>query len=484
MQSFLRPILFVDGLFLLILGAFMFLPILAGLFIENQEWQVFAISSAITLFFGFTLIFLNQDFRPKKISVKQAFLLTTFSWVSLGFFASLPFKFGIAGFTFLDSIFESSSAITTTGATIFIDLENLSDGILLWRSLLQWFGGIGIIVMAMAIMPILKIGGMSLFRAESSDNSQRHVPRVARLCFGIFLTYLILTICCIIGLFLAGMNWFDAINHGFTTIATAGFSTRNESIAYFDNVAIEMVMIFFMLLSVIPYVLYIYLFTGKSALFFKEQQILFFGKILLASYVCMFCWLYYSLNLPFEKALRGSLFNVTSLITTSGFANADYSAWGGFIIILVFLLAIIGGCTGSTSGGVKIFRIQVLVSSVRTQIHRLIHPHGIFNPQYNKKPITEQTINAVLSFVVIFFICVVLLAIILSLTGLDYITSVSGSVAMLTNLGPGLGETIGPAGNYAQVNDFAKSALIMGMFLGRLEIFTILVLFSRSFWRS
>jgi len=480
----IRPILLVIGVLLFLLSIAMLFPALADIYTDNDDWKVFVSSSFFTAFVGISLYLTNKGQKGQNLNLKQAFILTTATWVSLVLFSSVPLYLHSPDFGFTNAFFEAMSGLTTTGATVMVGLDDMPAGILLWRSILQWLGGIGIIVMAMAILPMLKIGGMQLFRTESSDKSDKVLPRITQLCGAITGVYLTFTIICGFSLYAAGMGAFDALCHAMTTIATAGFSTRDDSIGYFDSLHIEMVMVFFMIASGIPYVLYIQLMRGNSVKLLKDAQVRWYLAIIGFSVLIITAWLIFGMGWAPEDALRSASFNIVSVTTTTGFASNDYYLWGSFPIVFIFLLAVVGGCTGSTTGGIKIFRYQVLFETAKTQINRLIQPHGIFKPLYNGKPISDAASASVLSFFILFAFCFTMLAILLSLTGLDYMTSMSAAASMMANLGPGLGDIIGPSGNYSSLSDIAKWLLTLGMLIGRLEIFTVLILFSPYFWKS
>lgn len=478
-----KPILYVLGILLTALSSFMLIPAFFDYFYDNENWVAFLLSSFITSFIGINLIFTNKGYQG-RINIKQAFILTSFSWFLLASFSSLPFIFSTSGLDFTDSYFEAMSGLTTTGATIIQDLERMSRGILIWRSLLQWIGGVGIIVVALAILPMLNIGGMQLFKTESSDRSEKILPRTAQVSMAIAGIYLFQTLLCFILLNFAGMNDFDALNHAFTTVSTAGFSTHNESIAYFDNVAIEVIMTSFMLLGGIPFVLFIAFIQGNIRIFSNNSQIRNYLYLIGLSVFVLSLWLVQFENMNFTTAIRYASFNLISVITTSGFASYDYAKWLGLPLMMIFMLSVVGGCTGSTSGGIKIFRFEILFITAKNQIAKLIQPNSVIIPKYDGKLVSKEIVTSIMGFMILFAISFIFLALILSLANLDFLTSISGAAAILSNLGPALGDVIGPAGNYSSLPDFAKWALAFAMLVGRLEIYTMLVLFSARFWND
>jgi trk system potassium uptake protein len=480
-----RAIFLVIGYFLCFFASLMLIPLSVELYFGHPNWEAFAMAIAIEFCSGICFILINRGIKLRDINIKDTFLLTSSSWILLICFAALPFHFSVSQFSLLNSLFEATSGLTTTGATMIADLEAISPGLHVWRALLEWVGGIGIIVMAIAVMPLLRIGGMQLFRAESSDKSEKIFPRARKIAKIISLIYLTFTVICATLLYLSGMTMFDAILHSFTTVSTGGFSTHNESIAFFDNVKIEIIIMCFILLGSIPFPIYIRMFKGKMNAMIKDQQVVFLFLLLFLFIAIMTAWMVKNHpDMGFAEIIRLTSFNVISIITTTGFTSADYTAWGYFPMLLMFFTCVIGGCTGSTTGGIKILRIQILFEIVKYQINRLIQPHGVFKLQYNHKVVSDNTETAIMCFFIVFCSTFMLVAILLAATGLDFITSISATASSLANVGPALGDMIGPSGSYEAINPAAKSILIMAMILGRLEIFTLLILFSSAFWKD
>ena len=480
----MRPILLVIGMLLSILAVAMLIPAFADFYVGRENWQAFLYSAFFTAFFGVALFLTNRSKKAVDLTIKQAFLLTTLTWLTTVCFAALPFFLSDEQMDITNSFFEAMSGLTTTGATVMTELDRSSPGILLWRSLLQWLGGIGIIVMAMAVLPMLKIGGMQLFRTESSDNAEKALPRARQIAGAISGFYLAMTMMATVSLWAAGMKWFDALCHAMTTVAIGGFSTHDASIGYYDSAAIEAVMCVFMVASGIPFILYIQMLRGRTRPLFTDSQVRWFLFFLAGSITIVTFWLMQEFNISFERAFRMAAFNVISVGTTAGFVTHDYYAWGSFVVIFIFLLCVVGGCTGSACGGMKIFRLQVLFATARIQVNQLVQPHGVFKPLYNGKPISDQATSSVMGFIILFGSCFAVLATLLAATGLDYITSMSAAASMLANLGPGLGDIIGPAGNYETLSEAAKWLCAVGMLIGRLELYTVLILFSPYFWKS
>lgn len=478
-----RPVLYIIGILLTTLAAAMCAPLVADLVVGHSDWQVFAGAAGLTSFIGITMMLTTRS-PPERMTVRQAFVLTTLSWLAMTFFASLPFAFADLELSFTDAFFESMSGLTTTGSTVITNLDTAPSGILLWRAILQWLGGIGIIVMSVAILPMLKIGGMQLFRTESSDRSEKVLPRVAQIASGVGFIYLSLTAACAILLWAVGFKGFDAIAHAMTTVATGGFSTRDGSIGAFLNPNAEIIITFFMLSGALPFVLYLQAVRGKPMLLLRDDQVRWFlcivGGIVLA------VTLAHALrnDIGLLRALRESAFNTISIMTGTGYSSANYAGWGSFATGIFFFIMFIGGCAGSTTCSIKIFRFQVLYETSIAQLKRLIRPHGIFVPKFNGQPISDEVATSVMSFFFLFAMSFVGLAMILHFIGLDFLTAISGAATAICNVGPALGDIIGPTGSFATLPDSAKWVLSAGMLLGRLELFTVLVLFAPWFWRS
>ena len=478
-----RPIFFIIGILLSMLGVAMLVPAIADAMTNNSDWAVFLASSFVTTFVGGTLILTTRG-AFNKLIMRQAFVLTTAAWVALAAFSALPFAFSNLGMSYTDAFFEAMSGITTTGSTVITSLDTAPPGILLWRALLQWLGGIGIIVMAIAILPLLQVGGMQLFRMESSDSSDKAFPRVAQISAATAIIYTLLTVVCAIALWAAGMTLFDAIAHAMTTIATGGFSTSDGSIGYFNSALIDWIVIVFMIMGSLPFVLYFAMIRGNPKALIHDTQVQWFLVTVVVSILVIVVWLLAKNDVALSHAVRLSAFNVVSIITGTGFASADYSQWGLLPVTAFFFFMFIGGCAGSTSCGIKIFRYQILFANARVQFRKLWQPNVIYSPRYNHKPIPDSVTDAVMSFFFLFALVFGVLALALSLIGLDFMTAVSGAASAIANVGPALGSTIGPSGTYAPLPDAAKWVLSAGMLLGRLELFTVLVLFSPAFWRA
>ena len=461
----------------------MFAPLIVDLGEDNGHWPVFATSAAITIVSGGFLALASSNGTHIGLDIQKTFLLTTLVWVVLSIFASIPFLLGFTNANIVDAIFEAVSGITTTGSTVLSELDKLPKGLLLWRGILQWLGGIGIIVVAMVFLPELRVGGMQIFRAEGFDTLGKILPRATTIAFQISIIYVGITIACGLAYVLAGMNFFDAVVHAFTTVATGGFSNYDDSFSVFSW-KVEYVAILFMILSALPFVRYVQLINGQGTAVFKDPQVKTFFVLICALVLLSTLVLSLQLNLSLELVFRKALFNITSIITGTGYASTNYMLWGGFLVSLLFFVGLVGGCAGSTTCSVKIFRYQIVFASIASQLKRIQSPNGIFIPRYQGRQISDDILNSVLTFFVVFFASLGILAVLLSLTGLDFITSLSGAAAALGNIGPGLGETIGPDGNFSSLNKTAKWLLVAGMLIGRLELMAVYILFTLKFWRN
>lgn len=461
----------------------MLIPAVADLAVGHEDWQVFLAASFSTSFIGASLAIANRG-ASRALNSRQAFLLIVMTWVVIALFGSLPFLYADLDLDFTDAFFEAMSGVTTTGSTVLTGLDDAPPGILLWRALLQWMGGIGIIVMAVAVLPMLQIGGMQLFRLESSDTSEKILPRAAQISGALMILYGTITLLCITALWAAGMPLFDAIAHAMTTVATGGYSTSDGSIGHFDSALIESVVVLFMIVGSLPFVLYLQLIRGRPLALWRDSQVRWFFAILLSAIAGLTAFRAGIGDVGVFTALREVSFNLVSIMTGTGYATEDYNAWGGFAVGVFFLIMFVGGCAGSTSCGVKIFRIQVLFENAQSQVRKLVQPHGIHTPHFNGKPIPPSISDAVMHFFFLFFLCFIGLALCLSAFGLDFITAASAAGTALANVGPGLGEIVGPAGTFQTLPDGAKWFMTLGMLLGRLELLGVLILLNPSFWRG
>jgi len=475
-----KTVFFTLGILQIILGISMVFPIIIQIIFDELD-SSFIGASLITIIFG-TLFFLSNLDHDKKLSLQNAFLLTALSWLSIAVFSSLPFIFSNLNLSITDSFFESMSGITTTGSTIITDLNSSPKAILLWRALLQWLGGIGIIVMAITLMPIMNVGGMQLFKVSSSDASEKILPKTKEITLRLILIYLILTFLCSFFYNICGMKFFDSLTHSMTTIATGGFSNYNESIGYFNNIKIEIISMIFIILGSIPFIAYIKFLSGKKNIFYTDTQIKSFIKIIFYSILILFIYLTIFNKSFSDVSLRSISFNVISILTGTGYVTQNFDDWGSFPLIYFLILMFIGGCAGSTACGIKIFRVQILYLFLKNQLKKIIYPRGIFIIKYDNNNVNEKFMASIIAFIYLYIIIFFIITAMLTLSGLDFTTSISGAATSISNVGPGLGELIGPNGNFSQLPDFSKWILSFGMILGRLELFAILVLFLPSFW--
>ena len=477
-----KTVFFILGILQIILGVSMIFPIIMQFIFEELD-SSFISASIITIIFG-TLFFLSNLENDRKLNLQNAFLLTSLSWISVAIFGSLPFIFSDLNLSVTDSFFESMSGITTTGSTIITDLNSAPKAILIWRAILQWLGGIGIIVMAITLMPIMNVGGMQLLKVSSSDASEKILPKTKEITVRIIIIYLVLTFLCAFFYKIFGMNFFDSLTHSMTTIATGGFSNYNDSIGHFNNFKIEITAMIFIILGSIPFIAYIKYLSGTKNIFITDTQIKSFIKIIFFSILILFLYLVIYNKSFSEISLRSISFNVISILTGTCYVTQSFDGWGNFPLIFFLILMFIGGCAGSTTCGIKIFRVQILYLFIKNQLKKIIYPRGIFIIKYDNNNVNEKFMASIISFIYLYIVIFFIIAALLSLSGLDFTTSISGAATSISNVGPGLGELIGPNGNFSQLPDFSKWVLSFGMILGRLELFAILVLFLPSFWQK
>jgi trk system potassium uptake protein TrkH len=480
--STLRIIAFILGIFLITLAVSMLIPMLTLLaYSRADDLDAFMWSSLATAAAGIAMVIPG---RPKdaQLRPRDMYLLTTASWLVVCVFAALPMVL-IQHISYTDAFFETMSGITTTGSTILVGLDNASPGLLIWRSMLQWLGGIGFIGMAVAILPLLRVGGMRLFQTESSDWGDKVMPRSHMAAKYILFIYLSFTLVGFLGYWAAGMTPFDAINHSMTSISTGGYSTSDASLANWSQPAVHWVAVVLMIIGGLPFTLYVATLRGNRKALFKDHQVRGFIGFLLGTWLVFGTWLWLHSEQSWLDAFRIVAVNVTSVVTTTGFALGDYTTWGSFAVLLFFYLTFVGGCSGSTAGGLKIFRFQVAYVLLKANLQQLIHPRAVIKQQYNNHNLDEEIVRSLITFSFFFAITIGLIALGLALIGLDWVTALTAAATAVCNVGPGLGPIIGPAGNFSSLPDSAKWLLTLGMLLGRLEILTVLVLVTRAFWR-
>lgn len=478
------PVIQILGFLLILLSLLMTLPVNLLMFGDTPDWLAFVKSASICCAVGLLCFFGAGGKRRHALKQRQMFILTVSAWIFIPLFSSLPLLLSDLDLSITDAFFESISGVTTTGSTVMSGLDHLPGDILLWRSIMQWMGGIGIIGMAVAILPFLRIGGMRLFATESSEWTEKAVPRTNRLARGLVASYLVLTFGCILTYWALGMDLFNAVNHALTTVSTGGYSTSDSSMGQFDQLSILFAASIFMMLGGIPFFLFVRLLNGQVQPLLRDQQIHFFLKFLfLIAAVIAVYRIWNDGTFPLDAFVH-ALFNVTSVVTTTGYASQDYSLWGPLVVVLFFFLTFVGGCSGSTSGGMKIFRFQLSMLLLREQVSRLLHPRAVIARHYNGRIISDEIVASSVAFSFIFLATLAVVAAILAALGLDLVTSLTGAATALANVGPGLGDTIGPAGNFQPLPDAAKWVLMVAMLLGRLELLSVFVMFSPQFWRS
>ncbi|WP_254871576.1 TrkH family potassium uptake protein [Pseudooceanicola sp. HF7] len=479
----IRPIGYVIGLLVAVLGLTMLLPLIVDIVEGRGHWHAFAESAIITFVAGSLTALACQNGTREGLSLQQTFLLTSGVWATLPIFGSLPFMLGATEASFTDAYFEAMSGMTTTGSTVFSGLDEMPRGLLLWRGILQWLGGIGIIVVAMVFLPELRVGGMQVFRSEAFETMGKILPRATAIASQISVIYVGLTLACLLTYILLGMGVFDATVHALTTLSTGGFSTKDASFGAFSG-RMEYAASIFMVLAALPFVRYVQMLHGNKIAIFRDVQVrgfmLTIGVLVLVSSVALL----HIFPHHWEQAVRESLFNIVSIISGTGYASVDYMQWGPFLITMFFFIGLIGGCAGSTACSVKIFRYQILLASIGAQIRRIHAPHAVFQPRYEGRSLDEEVLGSVMSFFVYFTVSLGVFSVLLALTGLDFVTALSGAATALANIGPGLGEIIGPAGNFAPLNDTAKWILSIGMFCGRLELMVVYAMLTVQFWRG
>lgn len=478
----IRAVLFILGLILAGLAAAMLIPMLVDLDHGHGNWTAFAEAWAMTAFAAGLLVAGGWTRGRLKFTAREGFLLAAVSWAFFGLFGGLPLMRSELGLGFTDAYFEAVSALTTTGSTVIEGLDNLSKGLLLWRAMMQGIGGIGIVVLAVALLPFLRVGGMQVFRAESSER-EKPLPRAAEIAGATVIAYLVLAVLAMLTYWALGMSMFDAICHAMTTLSTAGFANYDASFGHFKNPALEWAATVFMLLAALPLLTYVRMALGQWRDVWTTQ-ITWLLAVAAACVLAVALWLWQAKAMPADAALRLAAFNVVSILTTTGYASTDFNGWGGFPGIIFIMAMFIGGCAGSTAGGIKVMRFEILGRLGANTLYRLVHRRGVYRLAYQGRPLTEDVIASVTLFCFVYFISFAALTAGLGATGLDFVTSVTGAAQALGNVGPGLGEIIGPAGNFKSIPDPAKWLSVIGMIMGRLEFMAVLVLFTRRFWRG
>ncbi len=475
-----QPVLMICGYFISVLGIAMLFPAALDIYYSGTNWSIFISSSIVSIFIGFSLFLANRG-KIKEISIRQAYLLTAISWASVMLLAALPFVF--YGSSWQDALFEAASGVSTTGASIYANVEKLPRSILLWRALLSGMGGVGIVIFAIAMLPFLGIGGMQIFQRENSDVNEKFMPKISYIAKRIIAVYLVLMITCLLALKFCGMGWFDALCHTLTTVSTGGFSTKNASIGFFKSEAIEWIITLFMFLGALPLTWYYSLFAARKMHSLRSTQVVAFVKVLAVYIVVMMIWLIYNgVYAPFD-ALRYAAFSVVSIVTSTGYSATNWLNWGAFAATAFVVFALTGGCTGSTSGGIKIFRWQIVAAQLKRAFITTTEPNRLLPLKIGGTTVNYNVANSIFVFFIAYAFSVAIISLLVALSGVDFATAFSATIACISNSGPGITQAIGPAGSYNDFSASVKVLLAFTMLLGRLEVLTILVLFTKSFWR-
>ncbi len=480
----LYPVIFIVSVMFILLSIFMTLPVHLLAFSGAPNAMAFAKSAAIVCGLGILGILCTYR-QPRDLKPRFMFVLTVSSWLIVALLSALPFYLSNHGISMTDAFFESTSGITTTGATVFSGLDQMDPDLLLWRSILQWMGGIGIIGMFVAVLPFLRVGGMRLFSTESSEWTDKALPRMKTLSRSLLFVYVVLTAFGVLIYWLSGMTLFDAFNHSLTSISTGGFSTSDQSMGKFnDLILLESTLL--MILGSLPFFLYVREIHGQHGVLFRDQQVRLFLAILFVVPVLITLYRWWVSPIPFNPLHNyvATLFNVTSVITTTGYASEDYSTWGPLAFVVFFFLMFVGGCSGSTAGGMKIFRFQLSLIILREQLMRLLHPRAVLSRNFNGRAVSDEIISSMIAYTFIFLLSLLVITVALAAMELDFITAITGALSALTNVGPGLGDIIGPADNFAPLPDAAKWVLSIGMLMGRLEVLSVVIVLSPAFWRG
>lgn len=479
----IRAAVHIAAIFAIYLSVAMLVPAAVDLYYGNDDWQVFAFSAFFTGGLGLAVMLATQGIAP-PITSRFGFFIVNLLWLVTSIIGAIPLLASSLDISVTDALFEAVAGVTTTGSTVLSGLDSLPPGLLLWRSLLQWFGGLGVIALGLFILPLLNVGGISYFKIESSAIDDNPFERFSTYSVSLIGIYVALTIICAIAYAAAGMTGFNAINHALTTISTAGFSTHDASMGFYaDRPAVLWVGTIFMFIGALPFSILILLGLRGRLDALLDPQIRVFAAYVLLFILAVTIYLRVSEDISFFDALTQTAFNFMSIITTTGFASSDYGQWGAFAFACAFVAMFMGGCSGSTTGGIKAYRFLVLYELLANGLRRLVYPNTVLTVRYGDRPVDETLQRAVVLFISAFLVIWLITIVLLAATGLDFITAMSGALTALTNVGPGLGDTIGPAGNFSSLPDVSKWILTAAMLMGRLEILAVLVIFTPVFWR-
>ncbi|MFH2142417.1 MAG: TrkH family potassium uptake protein [Bacteroidota bacterium] len=478
-----RFIINILGFLLMLEGFFIALSSIISLIYRESDFWPLIISSSISIFVGFFCWLFNRNIT-REVGTREGYIVVSIGWILFSVFGAIPFYLSGAIPSYTDAFFETMSGFTTTGASILNDIEAIPHGLLFWRSLTQWLGGMGIIVLSLAILPLLGIGGMQLFVAEvpgiKADKLHPRIKETAKRLWGI---YLLFTFSETILLWIGGMTLFDAVNHAFTTMATGGYSTKQASISYWQSPFIHYVITIFMIFAGTNFTLSYFALNRKFKKIWKDEEFRFYIGVILCFTFVVTLVLYLTQSFGIEKSFRDAFFQVVSIITTTGYMTVDYLLWGPFLIIVIFVAMFFGGSAGSTGGGMKIVRILLVLKNSILEMKRLIHPNAVIPVRYNKQTVSVSIMSNILAFIVIYILIFVLGTLIMAGMGLDFESAMGSVVSSLGNIGPGIG-TVGPAANFHDIPDAGKWFLSLLMLIGRLEIFTVLIILSPAFWKK
>jgi len=479
-----RYILHIVGMLIFFLGLSMVFSLLVGFYYQDQSIRPLIKSMGITVIIGFLMFILTRSPKTDYVSHREGMAIVTVGWVLVGLFGALPFYFGGIFDLFVDAYFESVSGFTTTGSSVLTHIEVISKGLLFWRSFIQWLGGMGIIVLSVAILPFLGVGGMQLYKAEvPSPVPDKLKPRVRDTAIILWKVYALISLAQVILLMAGSMSFFDALCHTFTTMPTGGFSPKNASIAYYNSAYIDGVIIFFMLVAGINFALHFQFLRGKPLVFWRDSECRFFLIVVLALVIVVSINIWGPVYQSFGQALRYGVFQVVSIITTTGFASADYESWPAVSQLILLLCMFVGASAGSTGGGMKCLRVMLYFKYCYRELFSLVHPHAVTQIKIAKQPVSSDVMRSVLGFMGLYIGLFAVSAVLLAGLGVDLVTSISAVAATLGNIGPGLG-MVGPTDNFAQIPYLGKWLLIWCMLLGRLEIYTVIILLVPEFWRK
>ena len=483
--QYIRPTLYITSFFSMHMAVAMLVPAMIDAADGHRDWAVF-VGCSVGVFALSLLGVLSMRQPLPRFTPRFGFLVTTVLWCVTAVVCAFPFYFSSVQLTFAQAVFESMSGLTTTGSTAIPGLDTVARGVLLWRAMLQFLGGVGIVAVGLFLFPFLRIGGMQLFRTESSDRSDKVMPRVVQVTTTLIAIYVTLNVVCALVYAWLGMSFFDAVTHAMATISTGGYSTHDASFGAFGSIPMLWAGSLFMLLGDLPFVLFLDVVAhGRLTLFVRDVQARTYVALIAVAAIGLAVWLTLDDGRPFFEALSHTTFNVVSVVTTTGFVSTDYSAWGHYAIGAIFLLTFVGGCSGSTAGGIKVYRLMIVAEALRCALHQLVYPNAVVPMRYGKRIVDSDVFESVMIFLVAFFALLAAMTLLLSfVSDLDLVTSLTGVVTALCNVGPGLGTVIGPAGNFAPLDDAAIWVLTAAMILGRLEIMTVLVLFAPIYWRS